>query len=615
MFLFDMNQVCTSWDAFQEHIATGFSRLVRIPIDGVRPIVHVTPRERAAAASLVRGPYAVLSMHSNSNPPRVGGEGRVKDWPLDRFAAVCAHLRARGIVDIVAVGSEFDAKRHDPQWRSLHGLPIKVVAALLQEANVVITLENGLGHLSHAVDAPMVMIYSNIVPLGWANPVEARRCEVLYGDPRQVTVEEVTAASDRVMRPPSPRVRRSCGRTGTPMRIAFFDDVGALGGGELWVLRACRHLADRGHQVTVVSPWRSALFQRALAAGVDSFSYLRMNGIPVYEPVFEALRRRNIDVLHCTVIGMFREAQMLSTMVDRLNRGRRRRPAALVLKTGLPPMRDMTPEHYGVDGGPAVAGLHVVSEHTRNAFLQWSSRFAPSFVEVAREGIELERYAAPEKRRGPARARWGLGEDETVVTSVARLGAMKGLDNLLLAAQRLIDARPRLRFLIAGDGDQRQRLLDLRDHLGLGERVTFLGHVDDVPDLLAASDVLCHPALAEGLPNAIVEAMASGVPVVASEVGGIPEVVRHEDTGLLVPPHDVKALAGAIERAVSDTALSARMAGSRARRPCAKRSIWTRISAAWWTGSSRRSASSPGPMRAALACRRASRGHRSTCCS
>ena len=208
MFLFDMNQVCTSWDAFQEHIATGFSRLVQIPIEGVRPIVHVTPGERTAAASLVRGPYAVLSMHSNANPPRVGGEGRVKDWPLDRFAAVCAHLRTRGIVDIVAVGSEFDDKRHDPQWRSLHGLPIKVVAALLQEASVVITLENGLGHLAHAVDAPMVMIYSNIVPLGWANPVEARRCAVLYGDPREVTVADVTAASDRVLRLPVPRARR-----------------------------------------------------------------------------------------------------------------------------------------------------------------------------------------------------------------------------------------------------------------------------------------------------------------------------------------------------------------------------------------------------------------------
>lgn len=343
------------------------------------------------------------------------------------------------------------------------------------------------------------------------------------------------------------------------MRIAFFDDATALGGGELWVLRAGRHLAAAGHQVTVVCPWRSALFHRALAAGLDTFSYLRMNGIPVYEPIFEALRRRGIDVLHCTVIGTFPEARALSTLVDRLNRGRRRSPAALVLKTGLPPMRDMAPEQYGVGGGVSVARLHVVSEHTRQAFLHWSSQFTPSFVEVAREGIEVQRFADRQARRAPARARWGLADHETVVCTIARLGAMKGLDNLLLAARRLVDARHHLRFLVAGEGDQRQRLVDLRDHLGLGDRVRFLGQVDEVPDLLAASDLLCHPALVEGLPNAIVEAMASGVPVVATDVGGIPELVRHEDTGLLVPPHDVKALAGAVVRLLDDAPLAARL--------------------------------------------------------
>ena len=114
----------------------------------------------------------------------------MKDWPLDRVRGhLCPFARPRHRRHRCRrVGVRREAR--DPQWRCLHGLPIKVVAALLRDANVVITLENGLGHLSHGVDAPMVMIYSDIVPLGWANPVEARRCEVLYGDPRQVTVEE-----------------------------------------------------------------------------------------------------------------------------------------------------------------------------------------------------------------------------------------------------------------------------------------------------------------------------------------------------------------------------------------------------------------------------------------
>ena len=139
---------------------------------------------------------------------------------------------------------------------------------------------------------------------------------------------------------------------------------------------------------------------------------------------------------------------------------------------------------------------------------------------------------------------------------------MKGLDNLLLAAPQVFERHANARFLLAGDGEQRQRLIELRDHLGLSDRIHFLGHVEDVPSLLAASDILCHPSLAEGLPNAIVEAMASGVPVVASNVGGIPDVVSHEETGLLVPPHDIKAIAGSINRLLDAPDLGARLAAN-----------------------------------------------------
>jgi ADP-heptose:LPS heptosyltransferase len=199
MYLFDMNQVCTTKEAFEEHIAIGLSKLVQIPIDSRRPVVHVTNDERITAGKIASGRYAVVSMHSNSNPKRTDGQGRVKDWPAERFEAVCRHLRSRGIDDIVAVGSEFDERRSSPMWRDLYGLPIKIVAALLQDASLVVTLENGLGHLAHAVDAPAVMIYSNVVPIGWAYPVEASCCEVLYDDPSRIPAAAVIAAAQRVM--------------------------------------------------------------------------------------------------------------------------------------------------------------------------------------------------------------------------------------------------------------------------------------------------------------------------------------------------------------------------------------------------------------------------------
>ena len=137
---------------------------------------------------------------------------------------------------------------------------------------------------------------------------------------------------------------------------------------------------------------------------------------------------------------------------------------------------------------------------------------------------------------------------------------MKGLDNLLLAAPRVLEQHPNARFLLAGNGEERARLTALRDRLRLGDRVEFLGHVDDVPSLLAASDILCHPSLAEGLPNAIVEAMASGAPVIASDVGGIAEAVEHERTGLLIPPHDVPSIAAALGRLLESPALRERLA-------------------------------------------------------
>jgi ADP-heptose:LPS heptosyltransferase len=200
LYRFDMNLVCTTKEAFEVHIARGFSTLLQVPIDSVRPIVRVTPEEQGQVAALVRRPYVVLSMHSNANPAREGGEGRVKDWPVDRYEALCAYLRQQGFKDIVAIGSEFDTRRVSPMWRNLYGLPIKVVAALLEDAGLVLTLENGIGHLAHAVDAPMVMLYSRIVPLGWAEPVEATRCRVIYGDTWTVALDEVIAAADSIVR-------------------------------------------------------------------------------------------------------------------------------------------------------------------------------------------------------------------------------------------------------------------------------------------------------------------------------------------------------------------------------------------------------------------------------
>ncbi|HKX33637.1 MAG TPA: glycosyltransferase [Blastocatellia bacterium] len=130
-----------------------------------------------------------------------------------------------------------------------------------------------------------------------------------------------------------------------------------------------------------------------------------------------------------------------------------------------------------------------------------------------------------------------------IVGSVARLQPVKGHKYLLEAVQRIMKTEPRVRLVLVGDGELRGELLQQASQLGIGDRVHLLGDRQDASQIAAAFDVAVLASLHEGLPNAVMEAMAAGVPVVASAVGGIKELIRDGETGLLVPPSDAGALA------------------------------------------------------------------------
>jgi glycosyltransferase involved in cell wall biosynthesis len=145
-----------------------------------------------------------------------------------------------------------------------------------------------------------------------------------------------------------------------------------------------------------------------------------------------------------------------------------------------------------------------------------------------------------------------------VVLTPARLHAQKGHRYLLEAALLVPDAI----FVFAGDGPERTSLEDQSARLGLRDRVLFLGRRDDIPALLAQCDVCVLPSLSEGLPLAVLEAMAAGTPVIGCAVGGVPELVADGQTGLLVPPADPQALAGAIRCLLSNPGLARQLAAA-----------------------------------------------------
>ncbi len=145
---------------------------------------------------------------------------------------------------------------------------------------------------------------------------------------------------------------------------------------------------------------------------------------------------------------------------------------------------------------------------------------------------------------------------EVVIGTIARLVWYKGLEDLLKAAALIVGRYPRVRFLVIGDGPLRQSLEKKAEALGLNGTVRFLGAVPDASSLLLRFDIFVLSSLWEGMSNSLLEAMAAGKPVVATDVGGGSEVVIDGKTGFLVPPKDPEALAGAVLRLLADPELA-----------------------------------------------------------
>jgi glycosyltransferase involved in cell wall biosynthesis len=211
----------------------------------------------------------------------------------------------------------------------------------------------------------------------------------------------------------------------------------------------------------------------------------------------------------------------------------------------------LSPLHYFITRYALRRTDHITATGLRLA--QAASRYVPrgKAVTVIPYGVDLETFRPrPRPQRG-----------EVVVGAVARLSPEKGLRYLIDAFARLARGDDRVRLVLAGDGPERRRLERMVERQGLGERVRFLGEVphESVPDVLADIDVFAMPSIWEGFGVAALEAAAMGVPVVATNVHGIPDVVRDGETGLLVRAKDATALTGALARLVEDEVLRRRL--------------------------------------------------------
>ena len=216
-----------------------------------------------------------------------------------------------------------------------------------------------------------------------------------------------------------------------------------------------------------------------------------------------------------------------------------------------------------------------------NRFDQWSLPKTDRVVTVchafARElasatSVPIEKISVQHNSIGPQpparaadvqalRSKYGIADDERLVLSVGRLSREKAQADLLTSFQRLRELHPELncKLILVGDGPERGKLESTAESLRLKDRIIFAGHVNNVPDFYAAADVLALPSHSEGSPYVLLEAMAAGVPIVATAVGGVPEMVSDNESAMLVPARDPEAMTSAIARVLSDEELSRRL--------------------------------------------------------
>ena len=199
----------------------------------------------------------------------------------------------------------------------------------------------------------------------------------------------------------------------------------------------------------------------------------------------------------------------------------------------------------------------AVSEDVKEDIIRYDS-IDPSKIEVIPNGIDVERFN-PEKNTTDIRKEFSLEEDDIVIGFIGRIVPAKGLEYLLNALPYLKEEFKSIKLLIVGEGSLVEELKERAKKNNIFDNILFIGRRRDIPEILASINIFVMPSIAEGLPNALLEAMAMGKPIVTTEVGGIPEIVKNGFNGLLVPPRDTLSLSKAIKELISNDRLAAKL--------------------------------------------------------
>ena len=339
----------------------------------------------------------------------------------------------------------------------------------------------------------------------------------------------------------------------------------AAGGMKEHVLVLARGLIARGNAVEIAAPATSDIAEAARASGLTVHDVGLVGPLhPVADPraiaqLARIIRAGDFDVVHAHGFK--------AGFVGRLAAWRAGgRPVVVTVHNHVLSRTDTSPaarwRYRAVER--ALSGLvsrYIAVSDSIARELTVAFGLPAEKVVTVHNGIETAPFLAPHDRVA-ARAALGIPEGAPVVGLAARCSAQKGLRHLVAATPELVSRLPDIRVVIGGSGPLEGRLREQSVALGVADAIVWPGHIADMPRFLAALDVYVSPAETEAFGLALIEAGAAGVPVVATRVGGVPEVVLDGDTGLLVAAGDAHALAAAVLALLGDAKTASRLAAA-----------------------------------------------------
>ena len=340
------------------------------------------------------------------------------------------------------------------------------------------------------------------------------------------------------------------------MRLLYINSAREWGGAEHWSRELFGGLADRRHQITFVCHPASELFARLADETRFSVVPVRIRGDT--DPfrvaqLADLIRRRRPNL---TVAYRFRDVK-LAAAACWLNR---RAPLVHTHKAPYP-LKDSW--DFRLIWTAGVRAVSVPAKAMRALLLERTPWLAKKPIYVIPNGVDTDRFRRRPELRQEVRHELGIAPDAFLISYHGRIEARKRIDALIRGAADAASTTP-IHVLIIGGGPQLEELRQLaRD---LRAPVSFAGFRTDVPRLLSAADASAHLSTAEGMPNSVLEAMASGLPVIASDATSHAEQIEHGTHGYLVPAGEVDAVADAIQRLARDQEERERMGRNALRR-------------------------------------------------